>query len=151
MPTDRRYDSDLVLWAEGQARALRDAARARQPADRLGECGRGDRGFGQVAGARAGEPHPHRPCAPDETPGRTAIEPRAGWRATIRCERADIETLLRDSPSLEPTVPAVVAAESATASHIAAADMADFGEQPGIDLARVQCTPEQVLGDWFPA
>ena len=29
MSSDRGYDSDLVLWAEDQVRALRDASRAR--------------------------------------------------------------------------------------------------------------------------
>ena len=78
-----------------------------------------------------------------------ATEPHAGWRATIRRERAEIETLLRNSPSLRPTVPAVVA-NSTTASRIAAADMADFGEFAEVDLARAQYASEQVLGDWFP-
>jgi hypothetical protein len=45
----------------------------------------------------------------------------------------------------------LIAEESASASRIAAADVVDFGEQPRIDLAKVQYTPEQVLGDWFPA
>jgi hypothetical protein len=63
---------------------------------------------------------------------------------------AEIETLLQDSPSLRPTLPTVIAAETATAARIAAADLTDFGEQQKIDLATTRYTSEQLTGDWFP-
>lgn len=69
--------------------------------------------------------------------------------ATIRRERAEIESVLRDSPSLRQTVPAVIAAEAPTARRLAEADMRDFGEQPQIDLAALYSV-DQVLGDWLP-
>ena len=151
MPTDRSYDGDLVLWAEDQARALRDAARARinvpidwqNVAEEIEALGKSQ---GRELASRVRTVLVHL-MKLQVSP---ATEPHAGWRATIRRERAEIETLLRDSPSLRPTVPAVVADESATASRIAAADMEDFGESPKIDLARAQYASEQVLGDWFP-
>jgi hypothetical protein len=40
-----------------------------------------------------------------------AVEPRAGWRATIRRERTDIHRLLKDAPSLRRTVAGVIAEE----------------------------------------
>jgi len=152
MPTDRSYDGDLALWAEDQARALRDAARARinlpidwhNVAEEIEALGT-SQGLELASRIRTVLVHLMKLEASP------AIEPQAGWRATIRRERAEIETLLRDSPSLRPTVPAVVAVESPTASRIAAADMADCGEPLKIDLARAQYASEQVLGDWFPA
>lgn len=152
MPTDRSYDGDLVLWAEDQARALRDAARARinlpidwhNVAEEIEALGKSQ---GRELASRIRTVLVHL----IKLQASPAIEPQPGWRATIRRERAEIETLLRDSPSLRPTVPAVVAAETATASRIAAADMTDFGEQPKIDLTKSLYTPEQVLKDWFQA
>ncbi len=152
MPTDRSYDGDLVLWAEDQARALRDAARARvnlpidweNVAEEIETLAKSQ---GRELASRIRTVLVHLM----KLRASPAIEPHAGWRATIRRERAEIEALLRDSPSLGPTAPAVAAAELATASRMAAAEMADLGEQPKIDLALVQFTLEQVLGDWFPA
>jgi branched-subunit amino acid aminotransferase/4-amino-4-deoxychorismate lyase len=152
MPTDRSYDGDLVLWAEDQARALRDAARARinlpidwqNVAEEIEALGKSQR---RELASRIRTVLVHLM----KLQASPATEPHAGWRATIRRERAEIETLLRDSPSLGPTIPAVIVSESATASRIATADLADFGEPPKTDLAQTQYEPEQVLGDWFPA
>lgn len=151
MTNDRGYDGDLVLWAEDQARALRSAARSRtnlpidweNVAEEIEALGRSQ---GRELASRVRTVLLHLM----KLQASPAAEPRAAWRATIRRERAEIETLLKDSPSLKPTLPAVIAGETATAARIAAADLADFGEQPRIDLANVNYDPDRILGDWFP-
>jgi hypothetical protein len=152
MAVEASYDGDLALWAKDQARALRDAGRARvnlpidweNVAEEIEAFGKSQ---GRELASRIRTILVHLvklQCSP-------AMAPHAGWRATIRRERAEVETLLHDSPSLRPNVPTAVAIESAVAVRIAAADMADFGEQPKIDPASLQYSPEQILGDWFPA
>ena len=151
MPTARSYDSDLVLWAQDQARALRQAAQSRvnlpidweNLAEEIESLGKSQE---RELASRIRTILLHLM----KLQASPAIDPRPAWRATIRRERAEIETLLRDSPSLKPTVPAIVAAESATAARIAAADLSDFGEQPKIDLSGALYSPEQITGDWFP-
>jgi len=103
---DREYDTDLALWADSQARALRDASHAgtNLPIDweNVAEA------IEALAKSQA-----------RELAGRTAIvlvhlmkleasparEPRAGWQETIAQQRGDIERVLADSSSLRPTVP----------------------------------------------
>jgi branched-subunit amino acid aminotransferase/4-amino-4-deoxychorismate lyase len=151
MATERSYDGDLVLWAEDQARALRDAARSRvnlpidweNVAEEIESLGKSQ---GRELASRIRTVLLHLM----KLQASPATEPRSAWRATIRRERAEIETLLRDSPSLRPTVPAVIVTETATAARIAAADLMDFGEQPGIDLAKAGYDPAMIIGDWFP-
>jgi len=79
-----------------------------------------------------------------------AVDPRAGWRATIRRERTDIHRLLKDAPSLRPTVAAVIAEELGAARREAAASLADNGETPRIAIEGIVYDEDQVLGDWLP-
>ena len=151
MPAGHSYDADLVLWAQDQARALRHAAQSRinlpidweNVAEEIESLGKSQ---GRELASRIRTVLLHLM----KLQASPATEPRSAWRATIRRERAEIETLLRDSPSLKPTLPAVIAAETATASRIAAADLADFGEQPKIELAKAGYDTKKIIGDWFP-
>ncbi len=79
-----------------------------------------------------------------------AVDPRAGWRSTIRRERTDIRRLLKGAPSLRRTVAAVMAEELGTARSEAAASLADNGETPRIAIDGVVYSEDQVLGDWLP-
>jgi hypothetical protein len=54
--------------------------------------------------------------------------PRSGWRAIIEEQRAEIERVLADSPSLRRELADTVARESAAARRLAAADLAGQGE-----------------------
>jgi hypothetical protein len=58
--------------------------------------------------------------------------------------------VLADSPSLRPSIPAVIDRELGTARRAAALALAHYGEQSLMDLGRLHYTEEQVLGDWFP-
>jgi hypothetical protein len=77
-------------------------------------------------------------------------EPRAAWRATIRRERGEIETLLDDAPSLRARVPAVIERKIARARADATAALADSGETPNCDIDCISYTESDVLSDWLP-
>jgi len=149
--TDREYDTDLALWADSQARALRDAGHAgtNLPIDSENVAEEIE-AFGESQ-AR-------------ELAGRIAIvlvllmkleasparEPRAGRQETIAQQRGDIDRLLADAPSLRPTLPKVVDSELSNARRVATVALGGHGEQAAVDLERVRYTAEQVLDDWFP-
>jgi hypothetical protein len=71
-------------------------------------------------------------------------DPRPSWRATIRRQRAEIDRLLADAPSLRARVGLLIAAE------LAAASLTDNRETPTRDIATVTYTEAQILGDWLP-
>ncbi|MGH7154471.1 MAG: DUF29 family protein, partial [Acetobacteraceae bacterium] len=76
-----------------------------------------------------------------------AVEPRAGWRATILRERSEIALLLDDSPSLRREVTTLMQRRMPVAHRIVAQELADHGEY----LAQLpDYSEEQVLGDWLP-
>jgi hypothetical protein len=77
-------------------------------------------------------------------------DPRPSWRATIRRQRAEIDRLLADAPSLRARVGLLIAAELADARAEAAASLTDNRETPTRDIATVTYTEAQILGDWLP-
>jgi len=79
-----------------------------------------------------------------------SAEPRAGWRETIREQRDELSLLLEDAPSLRSRASAVIAAGIGRARVRALQAMADYGEQPRVDVGTLWFTEDQVLGDWFP-
>jgi hypothetical protein len=58
--------------------------------------------------------------------------------------------LLDDSPSLRPLVPDIIGKLLIEAREKASASLADRGEEPGVDLAGLGYTEDQVLGSWLP-
>jgi hypothetical protein len=149
--TDPGYDADLALWAEGQARALRDAGSAStnlpidwdnvaEEIEALGksqarELASGIRTILVYLLKLAGSP---------------ATEPRAGWCEMIQEQRSEIEAVLADSPSLRPTIDAVIENELGKARRVASVALTVHAEQPAVDLERTRYSAEQVLGDWLP-
>ncbi len=82
-----------------------------------------------------------------------ATEPRAGWVTTIRDARAEIEDVLRDSPSLRRDVDGLIRDEIRSAAELAKADLSlhsKAAEGVRTRLEKNGFTPEQVLGDGFP-
>ena len=149
--TDRGYDTDLALWAEDQARALRDAGHAgtnlpidwENVAEEIEALGKSQ---GRELASRLAVILVHL-MKLEASP---AHEPRSGWQETIAQQRGDIERLLADSPSLRPTLPRVIDRELSKARRVAALALGGHGEQPGVDLEHVRYTAEQVQDDWFP-
>jgi hypothetical protein len=79
-----------------------------------------------------------------------AIDPRRGWRETIQEQRDEIEDLIEESPSLEGTIPYVVMSRLPRARHRARIALAEYGEQPRVDIDSLVYDEFQVRGDWFP-
>jgi hypothetical protein len=149
--TDRDYDTDLALWADTQARALRNASHAGtnlpidwdNVAEAIEALGKSQ---ARELASRIAVILVHLM----KLQASPAHEPRAGWQETIAQQRGDIDRLLADSPSLRPTLPRVIDNEMSKAKRVAALALGDHGGQPGVDLGRVRYTAEQVLDDWFP-
>jgi hypothetical protein len=146
------YDDDFVLWSEQQGTLLRRLAA-------------GERVNGQidwddvVAEIESLGKNDRRDLASRisiillhliKLQASPAIEPRAGWRETVRVQRIAIERLLRDSPSLRKTLRAVIQEETGAAARLTASSLADHNEQPCVDPASLTYTTEQVTGDWWP-
>jgi hypothetical protein len=148
---DREYDSDLVLWAEDQARALRNAGHAgtnlpidwENVAEEIEALGKSQ---GRELASRIRTIVVHL-IKLEVSP---ATEPRAGWRATIQEQRNEIEAVLADSPSLHPTIQDVIATELSKAKRVASLALAEQSEQAHVDLESLRYTAEQVVEDWFP-
>jgi hypothetical protein len=150
---DELYDADLVTWSRQQAALLRRRAaghgandgRIDWPnlAEEIDSLGKAEE---RELASRIGNVLEHL----FKLEASPATEPRAGWRATVRRERQAIERLLKASPSLRPTVPAVVEAEAAAAREEAAASLADNAETSRVDLGGISFSAQQVLGEWLP-
>ena len=149
---DALYDQDFVLWTEEQAAALRRAKGSNLPldwenlAEEIESLGKSDRRELRSQVTRILRHFLKLAVSP-------TLEPREGWRSTIRDARLEIEGVLEDSPSLRGEIPDIVSRQSASAAKLAAADLAEHGEPADAVWARLRAggfTAEQVLGDWFP-
>ncbi len=146
------YDADTVLWSERQAALLR-----RRAAGELGN--EADIDWANVAeeiealGRSEARELANRIAVVIEhlinLAASPATAPRDGWRETVSRERAAIDGLLEYSPSLRQRVPAMIAANMASARAFALLSLANHGKQPRVDLAAIAYDPDQVLGDWF--
>ena len=148
------YAQDFVLWSEEQARALREAARSganlpvdwENVAEEIESLGTSER---HELRGRIGVIIEHLlklECSP-------AKRPRRGWVETIGRERAAIERVIEDSPSLTGAVADLVAAELPRTVRTVRQVLRLYGESsPEIEakLAAARYTEEQILGDWFP-
>lgn len=146
------YDRDFALWTEEQAAALRAAKDSNLPldwenlAEEIESLGKSQRAELNSQIRRILRHLLKIEVSP-------AADPRAGWRATIRDARAEIEELLEMSPSLRREIEGVVRKQGAAAAKLAADDLEGYGEPVTSIKTRLDAggfTAEQVLGDWFP-
>jgi Domain of unknown function DUF29 len=79
-----------------------------------------------------------------------AIDPRNGWKTTVRNARRGIERSLKSSPSLRREVAEMIAEETSAAKQDVEATLKDYGEQSVVPIDGLTFTEEQVLGPWFP-
>jgi hypothetical protein len=79
-----------------------------------------------------------------------AIEPRAAWQRTIVEQRDQVQTLLKDSPSLQHEVSDIIAEKLSVALTLASMSLTAHGEQSRVDPAGLTFTEDQVLGPWLP-
>jgi hypothetical protein len=148
---DDGYDADLALWAESQARALRDAGRARtnlpidweNVAEEIDTLGKSQ---ARELASRIRTVLVHLL----KLEASAATEPRAGWRETIVEQRDEIARVIEDSPSLRQSVGKVIAKELGSARRQASLALADHGEAAAVDLEHISYSESEVLGDWLP-
>jgi hypothetical protein len=148
------YEEDLFLWSQQQAAALREAARrgANLPidwenvAEEIESLGRSDR---RDAVSRICTIVEH--LLKLEFGARA--EPRRGWIVTVTRERAVLERILADSPSLRARAAELLAEVAPKAAEIAARSLEAYGEPDAAAAVRrvgARYGVDEVLGDWFP-
>lgn len=79
-----------------------------------------------------------------------AIDPKRGWRETIRTQRADLDEDL--TAALRPRIEAALPQYYAKARRDAAAALRDYGEPAAADALPRTCpyTLDQIISDWLP-
>jgi hypothetical protein len=169
MPDDRvpvsLYEQDLDAWAISQAAALRAAGQAAASADgetadllrsldwdNLAEeiegLARKDR---RELGSRVALIVEHL-AKLEFSP---SVGPRAGWSETVLRNRAEIELILQDSPSLRWVMPDILSNSSAGGIKLAARVLELYGEAEAAEQARRSrggafYRLDEVLGTWLP-
>ncbi len=148
------YDEDIVAWSKQQAEALRAAARGRsnQPIDWENVAEEiEDLGVSQRSAVASYVMRIIQHLVKlDHSP---AVEPRNGWRRTVRLARLQNQRRLDASPSLRPELARIIEEETKRGIEVAIADLEEHAEIDEVDanaLRRSRYTEEQVLGDWFP-
>jgi hypothetical protein len=147
------YDTDLVIWSERQAALLRQhaaAARANDPAidwpniiEEIETVGRSERSAVASHVRTILEYLARLETAP-------ATEPRAGWRQTVLRARAALEEAFEESPSLRPTLDAVIRREMKRVRPLVADALASFNEASRVPLEQIGFSADQMLGPWLP-
>ena len=146
------YDTDLVLWSREQAELLRRMGAGERVTDQVDwgnvaeeieSLGRSDR---RELGSRIQIILLHL-IKLQVSP---ATQPRGGWKRTIVGQRAQVERLLKDSPSLRPMVPTAISDAMRSAQELAGLELEEFDEQRLADPAHLTFGEDQVLGSWLP-
>src|SRR5579884_4038589 len=148
------YDQDLAAWARQQAEALRAAARGGSNqvldwahlAEEIQDLGDSDRSMVSSHIMRIIQHLIKLEYSP-------AVDPRQGWRRSIRLARVQIEQRLERSPSLRRELAGIVEAEMKRGIALAIGDLEDHQELNEVGAAAVRRTrysEAQVLGEWFP-
>ena len=144
------YDRDFFLWSKEQAGALRAASKGgsnqaldwENLAEEIEDLGKSDR---RELCSRVLVILEHL-LKLEHSP---ASNPRGGWRATIIRERASIDALLDESPSLKSELPRLVEKARPVAARAAGSEVSRRREAAN-KLPVPGYTLEQILGDWFP-
>jgi hypothetical protein len=146
-PPARLYEEDFHEWALEQARLLRERRFEELDLDNLIEevddLARRDL---QSVRSRVRTVIEHL-LKLEHSP---LVEPRAGWRATIRTQRSDLADDL--TPSLRRLVEADLARLYTPPRDNAAGALRDHGEDAVADSLPDTCpyTLDQIMGDWLP-
>lgn len=147
MGTSDLYEEDIYAWSEAQTDLLRAGRFAELDLDHLIEE------IDDVGGSLYREVRSRVRTIIEhllKLEHSTAGEPRAGWKKTIRTQRADLTEDL--TPSLRPRVESNLARFYETARLEAATALYEYGEQAAADALPASCpyTLDQITGDWLP-
>ena len=148
------YDEDFAAWSKQQAAALRAAARtgANQPldwenlAEEIEALGKSERSALRSQIMRIIQ---HL----TKLERSSSVEPRSGWKRSIRLARVQIQKGLEESPSLRRELGRMVREEMRRGIELAIGDLEEHEEIDEVGAAvlrRASYSSEQVLGDWFP-
>jgi Domain of unknown function DUF29 len=148
-----RYDDDVLIWSEHQGALLRQLAAGEMVnnaefdwpniAEEIESVGRSERAA-LASHIRTVLVHLIKLGVSP------AAEPRANWIESVINARAAIEDVLEASPSLRPTLSAVLARQPPHAQRLVVAALAAHGETPRIPPEQLQYSEDQVLGTWLP-
>jgi hypothetical protein len=146
------YDTDIATWSDHQSALLRQHAatiRSNDPAidwptviEEIESVGRSERSALASHVRTVLEHLAKLEAAP-------SVEPRA--RQTVLRARAAIDEVLEASPSLRPTLDAVIQKELKRIRPLVADALAQYHEAPRVKLEQLNYNADQVLGPWFPA
>jgi hypothetical protein len=148
------YDTDIVVWSAHQAELLRRRAAGELVNDAAIDWPNVAEEIDSLGKSQARELSSRIAAILlhlMKLQASPAAAPHAGWRDTILEQRDEIERLLADAPSLRGRIPGVIAAETVRARRRAHTALADYGEQPCLDLEAIAYTQDQVIGPWLPA
>ena len=147
---DQDYGTDLSLWAESRARALRDAGRAgtNLPID-WENVAEEIEAFGRLQARELVSRIRTILVHLLKLQASPATEPRAGWRETIAEQRVEIERVLEDSPSLRQRIGQVIAKELEPARRQVLLALAGYEETARVDVAHISYAEAEVLGTGF--
>jgi hypothetical protein len=148
------YEEDFVRWSEEQASALRNAARSgtnlpldwENLAEEVESLAQSQR---RELRSRINTIIEHL-LKLEHSP---ANAPRRGWAETVIRERANIEPILDDSPSLRRELADIVSTENARVARLTLRTLELYGEATSEVRSRMLApcySEEQVLGDWLP-
>jgi len=148
------YDQDFLAWSRQQSEALRAAARTgsnqlldwENLAEEIEDLGRSQRSATASHIMRVIQHLVKLEYSP-------SIDPRSGWRRTIRLARLQVQKRVEDNPSLKAELAQLVEEETGRGIEFAIADLEEHDEIDELGanvLRRARYTEEQVLGDWFP-
>jgi len=148
------YEHDFAAWAHLQAEALRTAARGgsnqlldwENLAEEIESLGTSQRSALASYVMRIIQHLVKLDYSP-------AVEPRNGWRRTIRLARLQVQRRLKGNPSLKAELAQFVEEETGIGIELAIADLEEHGEIDEVEanvLRRTRYTEEQVVGDWLP-
>jgi Domain of unknown function DUF29 len=148
---DHGYNTDLARWAENQAAALRAAAGTSSDqsidweniAEEIEALGKSQ---ARDLGNRITTILVHL-IKLEASP---APRPRAAWRETIQEQRDEITDLLGDTPSLANRIPTLITERLSRARVRARLALAEYDEQPRVDIYSLVYSEDQVRGPWFP-
>lgn len=149
------YDEDLVRWSAEQAAALRAAAASgtnlpldwENLAEEIDTVGRSQRTELRSRTRTLVEHLLKLACS-------SAVDPRRGWKDTVRRTRVAVRDLIEESPSLERELPTILDHVQPEAGRLTAESLDDAGEGKAAVEAFLRSgglTAEQVFGPWFPA
>ena len=146
------YETDVLVWSERQADLLRRMSAGERVNDQVDWDNVAEEIESVGSSQRAALASQVRRILLHlmKLEASPAVDPRRGWRDSVRLARAEIDDLLTASPSLRRTVDAAIARQLPIARSLVAAALADHGETPRVKLADLQYDADAVLRGAVP-